>query len=190
MHNIHLLIFTGQILNVTSCLSIYQKLNFFPSLFLGFLLCLLNILSPLCSFLLILHVIFSDSSYHFSIFHKTFYLFFPLNFFLAVLCGLQDLSFLTRDWAHTSCISRWSLDHWTTSKIPSLVLPKWTTSLLALSSIYCFWFVFFVVVADFLILGISRTINREASFSLPFALHCQFLVICSSTFAAWDSLVF
>ena len=55
------------------------------------------ILFPLCSFPLILHIIFSDSSYHFSIFHKTFN-FFPLNFFfLAVLCSLQDLSFLTRD---------------------------------------------------------------------------------------------
>ena len=69
----------------------------------------------------------------------------------------------------------------------SFVLSKWITSLLALSNKYCFLFVFFVVVADFLILGISRTGDREAS---SFPLHCQFLVICSPTFVAWDTLVF
>ena len=78
MHNIHLLIIIGQILNVTSCLSIYQKL--FCILVSRFLIMPAYILFPLCSFPLILHVIFSDSSYHFSIFHKTFN-FFSLKFF-------------------------------------------------------------------------------------------------------------
>ena len=32
--------------------------------------------------------------------------------------SMWDLSFLTRDWTHTSCIGRWSLNHWTTRGVP------------------------------------------------------------------------
>ena len=31
---------------------------------------------------------------------------------------LKDLSSLTRDWTHTSCIGRWSLNHWDTRDVP------------------------------------------------------------------------
>ena len=36
--------------------------------------------------------------------------------------GLWHLSSLTRDWTHTPCIWRWSLNHWTTREVPSSVL--------------------------------------------------------------------
>ena len=31
--------------------------------------------------------------------------------------GMWDLSSLTGDWTHTSCIGRWSLNHWTVRKV-------------------------------------------------------------------------
>ena len=38
--------------------------------------------------------------------------------FLCLSMAWGNLSSLTRDWTHTSCIERWSLKHWTTREIP------------------------------------------------------------------------
>ena len=35
--------------------------------------------------------------------------------------GMWDLSFLIRDWICTPCMGRWSLHHWTTREVPSLL---------------------------------------------------------------------
>ena len=32
--------------------------------------------------------------------------------------GMWDLCSPTRDWTHTPCIERWSLNHWTSRKVP------------------------------------------------------------------------
>ena len=42
--------------------------------------------------------------------------FYVLAFWLP---GMRDLSSLLRDRTHTSCIGRWSLDHWTAREVPS-----------------------------------------------------------------------
>ena len=43
-----------------------------------------------------------------------------LPFYVLVfwLQGMWDLSFLTRDWTHTPCVRRWSLNCWTTRELP------------------------------------------------------------------------
>ena len=35
--------------------------------------------------------------------------------------GMWDLSSPTRDWTHTPCIGRWSLNHWTVREVPNLL---------------------------------------------------------------------
>ena len=35
---------------------------------------------------------------------------------------LWDLSSQTRDWSHSPCIGRWSLNHWTTREVPEILL--------------------------------------------------------------------
>ena len=39
---------------------------------------------------------------------------------LAVSCSLWDLSALTRDWTHTPCVERQSINHWTTREVPKI----------------------------------------------------------------------
>ena len=46
-------------------------------------------------------------------------LFYVLVFWLQ---GMWGLSSLTRDGTHTSCIGRWSLNHWTAREVPRLIL--------------------------------------------------------------------
>ena len=43
---------------------------------------------------------------------------FHFTFFVCFfwLCGIQDLSSLIRNWTHTPCIGRQSLNHWTTGE--------------------------------------------------------------------------
>ena len=36
--------------------------------------------------------------------------------------GMLDLSSLTRDWPHTSCNGRWSLNHWISREVPFSVI--------------------------------------------------------------------
>ena len=44
--------------------------------------------------------------------------------------GLGDLRFPTRDRTHVHCISRWTLNHWTTTEVPGHSLegnlPAWS----------------------------------------------------------------
>ena len=49
-------------------------------------------------------------------FVKTFLLLYGLVFWPR---GMWDLSFPTMDRTHTPCIRKWSLNHWTTRKVPS-----------------------------------------------------------------------
>ena len=36
--------------------------------------------------------------------------------------GMLDLSSPTKDQTHTTCIGRWSLNHWTTKEVPRVLL--------------------------------------------------------------------
>ena len=49
-------------------------------------------------------------------------IFFNKNFILAVLCGLWDLSFLTRDWTQVSAVKAPNPKHWTTREFPRHLL--------------------------------------------------------------------
>ena len=55
-------------------------------------------------------------------FKKILYWIFTLSFLFYFLVfwlqGMWDLSSLTRDWTHTPCIGRWSLNHWFTREVP------------------------------------------------------------------------
>ena len=43
-------------------------------------------------------------------------------FVLRALCGMQDLSSLTRSQTHSLCNGRQSLNQWTTREVPSLTI--------------------------------------------------------------------
>ena len=39
--------------------------------------------------------------------------------------SMCDLSSLSRDWTHTLCIGRWSLNYWTTKEVPASLSKHW-----------------------------------------------------------------
>ena len=48
-------------------------------------------------------------------------------FVLRALCGMQDLSSLTRSQTHSLCNGRQSLNQWTTREVPSLTINYYET---------------------------------------------------------------
>ena len=58
---------------------------------------------------------------NFKYFLKIFLFFFAILFLFHLVFwqrGIWDPSSLTRDWTHTTCIGRWSLNHGTTREVP------------------------------------------------------------------------
>lgn len=73
-----------------------------------------------------------------------------LNFFFTILLlfcvwlsgqgGMRDLSPLTKDWNHTTCIRRRSLNHWTTREVTSIsALQELYLSCASIGLIYQIW---------------------------------------------------
>ena len=55
-------------------------------------------------------------------------------------CVMWDLSFLTRDWTHTSCMGRQGLNHWTNREVPKISF-----------IFFNFFLIFFLFVVNFVI---------------------------------------
>ena len=73
-----------------------------------------------------MHCLFKKTVFRYGPFFKDFFefvtillLFYVLGFFWPQ--DMQDLSFLTRDWTHSPCIGRWSLNHRIIREFPVLL---------------------------------------------------------------------
>ena len=81
--------------------------------------------------------------------------------------GMWVFSSLTRDWTHTPCVGRWSLNHWTTRDVPQ-------------NSLF-----FLCLTLSFLMFPLAILIYSLKRSSLPISLHsCWFYQLVSSPLGA------
>ena len=79
--------------------------------------------NPAHSFFFFLKILWCGSSYLKSLLNLLQYCFCHMLWVFFWPQGMWDLSPSTREWTHTPCIGRHSLNHWTTREVPILLTP-------------------------------------------------------------------
>ena len=109
-------------------------------------------------------------------FVTTLLLFYVLVFWLR---GMWDLNFPTRDWTHTPCSGRWSLNQWTSRKIPTAFFFILTIAILYL--LCSLWKNLFGNAA----IKINAMIICTVGFLLLFKKHPCFMTWCTHLLNYW-----